>query len=77
MSKSAAAAKKNFAEHLKVSDYLSQDGARAGFWFGKDAERLGLKGEVAAKDFMALADNKDPNTGKRLSVRDVKNARPG
>src|SRR5579884_1340148 len=77
MSKSAAAAKKYFTEHLKASDYLSQDGARPGLWVGKGAERLGLEGEVAAKDFVALASNKDPGTGNRLTVRDVKNARPG
>ncbi len=77
MSKSAAAAEKYFNAHLKASDYLSQDGARHGIWFGKGAERLGLEGEVAAKDFLALAGNKDPNTGNRLTVRDVKNARPG
>jgi conjugative relaxase-like TrwC/TraI family protein len=77
MSRSAAAAKKYFAEHLGQSDYLSQDGVRPGVWFGKGAERLGLAGEVSADDFVALADNKDPRTGERLSVRDVANARPG
>jgi conjugative relaxase-like TrwC/TraI family protein len=77
MSKSAAAAKKYFTEALRQSDYLSEEGARPGVWFGKGAERLGLEGEVTAKDFGALASNKDPNTGKRLTVRDVKNARPG
>jgi len=77
MSRSAAAAKKYFAEHLRTSDYLSQDGARPGIWFGKGAERLGLEGDVASKDFMALAGNRDPRTGEKLSVRDVANARPG
>src|SRR5215467_7950742 len=77
MSKSAAAAKKYFAEHLRQSDYLSQEGARPGVWFGKGAERLGLSGEVSAEDFIALASNQDPRTGKRLTVRDVANARPG
>src|SRR5713101_4639 len=77
MSKSAAAAKKYFAEHLRQSDYYSLDGASPGIWFGKGAGRLGLAGEVSAKDFLALADNKDPKTGDRLSVRDVANARPG
>lgn len=77
MSKSAAAAKRYFAEHLRASDYLSQDGARPGIWFGKGSERLGLEGEVAVKDFIALASNRNPRTGERLSVRDVKNARPG
>lgn len=77
MSRSAAAARTYFAEHLGQSDYLSQDGARPGLWFGKGTERLGLAGEVAAKDFLALADNKNPHTAERLSVRDVANARPG
>jgi conjugative relaxase-like TrwC/TraI family protein len=77
MSKSAAAAKKYFAAHLGQSDYLSQDGVRPGVWFGKGAERLGLSGEVSAEDFIALASNRDPRTGKRLTVRDVANARPG
>jgi conjugative relaxase-like TrwC/TraI family protein len=77
MSKSAAAAKKYFAEHLRQSDYLSQDGASPGVWFGKGAERLGLAGDVSAEDFVALAGNQDPRTGQRLSVPDVANARPG
>jgi conjugative relaxase-like TrwC/TraI family protein len=77
MSKSGAAAQHYFAVHLGQSDYLSQDGASPGLWFGKGAERLGLQGEVAAQDFTALAGNKDPNTGERLTVRDVANARPG
>lgn len=77
MSKSGAAAEKYFNAHLKASDYLSEDGTRPGIWFGKGAERLGLEGEVAAKDFLALAGNRNPATGERLTVRDVKNARPG
>jgi conjugative relaxase-like TrwC/TraI family protein len=77
MSRSAAAAKKYFAEHLGQSDYLSQGGARPGVWFGKGAERLGLAGQVSAEDFIALADNLHPQTQQRLSVRDVANARPG
>jgi conjugative relaxase-like TrwC/TraI family protein len=77
MSKSADAAKKYFAEHLRQSDYLSEGGARPGIAFGKGAERLGISGEMTAEEFIALADNKDPRTGKRLTVRDVANARPG
>ena len=77
MSRSAAAAKKYFAENLQRNDYLSQDGERPGVWFGQGAERLGLEGEVSAKAFRRLADNQDPSTGQRLSVRDVKKARPG
>jgi conjugative relaxase-like TrwC/TraI family protein len=77
MSKSADAAKKYFAEHLRPSDYLSQGGARPGQWVGQGAERLGLAGGVAAKDFRALAGNRRPGTKQRLTVRDVDDARPG
>lgn len=77
MSKSAAAAKAYFAEHLRQSDYLSEEGASRGIWVGEGAKRLGRAGEVSARDFAALADNKHPDTGERLTVRDVRNARPG
>jgi conjugative relaxase-like TrwC/TraI family protein len=77
MSKSAAAAKRYFSENLQRSDYFSQGGERPGLWVGQGTERLGLEGEVTAKAFCRLADNKNPNTGKRLTVRDVQNARPG
>jgi conjugative relaxase-like TrwC/TraI family protein len=72
-----AAAKKSFAEHLRRSDYLSQEGVQPGIAFGKGAERLGIRGEMTAEQFLALADNKDPDIGQFLTVRDVANARPG
>jgi conjugative relaxase-like TrwC/TraI family protein len=77
MSKSAAGARKYFAESLQPGDYYSEDGHSPGVWFGKGAERLGLSGNVAAEDFLALAENQNPRTHERLTVRDVANRRPG
>jgi conjugative relaxase-like TrwC/TraI family protein len=74
---SAKAATQYFAEHLSRGDYYSQGGARPGVWFGKGAERLGLAGEVTAHDFGAVAGNRNPLTGERLTVRDAANRRAG
>ena len=49
-SHSAEGAKKYFDVSLKTSDYYTRD---IGTWGGKGAERLGLKGEVERKDFVA------------------------
>jgi len=76
-STSAAAAKKYFSESLNRPDYYGQDGQSPGLWFGDGAKRLGLKGQVSGEDFFALADNKHPESGKRLTVRDVADRRPG
>ena len=76
-SKSAQAAKNYFRESLSRPDYYSQGGHSPGIWFGEGAKRLGLEGEVYQAGFFALADNKNPESGKRLTVRDMENRRPG
>ena len=76
-SKSAAAAKEYFRENLQRPDYYGQEGLTPGVWIGKGAERLGLEGQVSQDDFCALVDGKDPETGKRLGVRQKENRRPG
>lgn len=38
-------------------------------WHGKAAERLGLSGEIEAKDFEALCHNIHPKTGEQLTPR--------
>jgi len=76
-SRSAAAAKNYFRESLNRPDYYGEEGHTPGVWFGKGAARLGLAGEVSQADFFALADNKHPETGQRLTVRDVADRRPG
>lgn len=76
-SSSASSAQAYFAQHLQPGDYYGQEGARPGLWFGRGAERLGLSGRVGAADFAALADNRHPDTGQRLTVRDTANRRAG
>src|SRR5438876_507584 len=66
MSVSAEGAEKYFDEALKKSDYYARE---LGFWGGKGAKRLGLKGEVTRATFLALASNKAPGTGANLTVR--------
>jgi conjugative relaxase-like TrwC/TraI family protein len=43
-----------------------------GRWGGKGAARLGLGVKVSREQFMALGNNKDPHTGKRLTMRQKK-----
>lgn len=51
---------------LKITDYYAKE---VGIWGGKGAELLGLDGEVTRKQFSAVVQNRDPNTGKRLTQR--------
>lgn len=62
-------AKEYFREHLCVGDYYSQGQKVAGEWFGLGAEKLGLKGIVAEKDFVRLCEGLHPATGRRLTLR--------
>ena len=45
----------------------------------QELERLGLQEgqDVAAKDFRAIAMNRVPGSGERLTVRDAANRKPG
>jgi conjugative relaxase-like TrwC/TraI family protein len=40
-----------------------------GEWFGAAAEKLGLKGRVGEKEFLALCEGLNPETGQRLTQR--------
>jgi conjugative relaxase-like TrwC/TraI family protein len=62
-------AREYFREHLCVGDYYSEGQKIVGEWFGQAAERLGLTGVVAEKDFLALCEGLNPQTGKRLTQR--------
>jgi conjugative relaxase-like TrwC/TraI family protein len=67
-SKSATEAKDYYTRQLAPSDYYMNDVAEMpGQWHGLGAELLGLKGNVEQKDFFALADNLNPQTGKNLT----------
>ena len=72
-----AAAAIHYLGELKRDDYYIKGQEIPATWLGKDAARLNLEGEVKEKDFIALANNRDPNTGKRLTQRDKSNRRPG
>jgi len=62
-------AKEYFREHLSVGDYYSVGQRVAGEWFGEAAERLGLKGKVGEKEFLALCEGFNPKTGEWLTAR--------
>jgi conjugative relaxase-like TrwC/TraI family protein len=66
--KSAAGAKSYFDDGLAREDYYTQD-AIVGWWGGRGAERLGLVGPVDRQAFLALCDNKNPNTANTLTAR--------
>ena len=50
-----------------VEDYYLHAGEAPGMWHGSAAVALGLAGEVAADDLMALLHGEDPTTGVRLA----------
>ncbi len=62
-------AKRYFEEHLAVGDYYEEGQKLAGRWFGIGAWDLGLAGQVSAKAFLALCENRHPETGERLTQR--------
>lgn len=74
---SAAAARQYYSEGLKREDYYSEGQEIAGKWHGKAAERLGLSGEVKKEEFAALAENRHPKTGERLTQRNREGRRVG
>ena len=61
-----------FDEHLSQNDYYAAGEIRPGQWIGAGAERLGLKGEVTREQFHALCENHNPETGERLTQRQLK-----
>lgn len=64
-----------FSEHMGKGDYLTQGGDLQMVWYGKGAERLGLRGEVQAEQFTRLCDGQHPETGEKLTVREKANRR--
>lgn len=62
-------AKDYFREHLCAAEYYAEGHALAAEWFGVGAEKLGLKGGVGEKPFVALCEGRDPNTGEWLTLR--------
>ena len=70
-------ARRYFREHLRVGDYYSTSQTVVGEWLGVGAEKLGLRGQVAEKEFLALCDGLHPVTGERLTLRKNSNRLDG
>ncbi|MEO5913354.1 MAG: MobF family relaxase [Luteolibacter sp.] len=66
---SAAAAIAYYNSGLKREDYYAEELLVPSAWHGKGAKRLGLSGEVTPEHFAALANNKHPFGGERLTPR--------
>ncbi len=69
-SKSRDRAVRYYATSLAHGDYYLEQAQIPSRWFGVAAERLGLAGEVVADVFEALAYNRHPLTGDKLTPRD-------
>ncbi len=61
-----------FDEHLSQNDYYAAGEIRPGQWIGAGAERLGLNGDVTREQFHALCENQNPESGERLTQRQLK-----
>jgi conjugative relaxase-like TrwC/TraI family protein len=68
-SKAAGHAKAYFTDALSKSDYYVNDQELAGYWQGKLAARLGVKGATTKEAFFALCENTHPVTGEPLTPR--------
>lgn len=73
----AEAAKNYYEESLTKGDYYIDGIEEVGAWHGELAKSLGLEGTVSKEDFDKMIDNRNPLTGKRLTLRDYENRRPG
>src|SRR6185437_14032335 len=70
--KNLADAESYFDEHLAQNDYYAAGEIRPGQSIGVGAERLGLKAEVTREQFHSLCENHHPETGERLTQRQLK-----
>ena len=68
-SSSPGHAKAYFSDALSKSDYYTSDQELAGYWQGRLADRLGIKGATGRDDFFAFCENLHPHTGKPLTPR--------
>ena len=72
-----ANARSYFDEHLCVGDYYSENERVRGEWLGIGAANLGLNGIVEQEQFIALCENRHPQTGERLTQRHKTTRRKG
>jgi conjugative relaxase-like TrwC/TraI family protein len=73
----ADAAKRYQAQHLSKGDYYLSESENYGRWQGHGAEMLGLKegSVISKKDYDRLCENKRPDDGSRLTMRNKGNRR--
>jgi len=72
-------AKKYFTQSLTRDDtgYYHEGEELAGAWGGKGAQMLGREGAVSQKAYFALCDNRNPETGERITPRNKEGRRVG
>src|ERR1022692_744211 len=76
VNKSAQGLKDYHTQSLQRDDSYYHEGLEvAGTWSGKTASMLGLEGDIHQKDFFALCDNLNPQTGEQLTPRNKENRR--
>jgi len=63
--------------YYSTADYYTEGQELEGKWRGCGAQRLGLSGVIEKGDWDALCDNRDPQTGETLTVRQKANRRVG
>ena len=73
----AERAKAYFREGFSRDDYYTEGQEITGTWGGRGARMLNLSGDVDRDAFFALAENRDPNSGDRLTQRTRANRRVG
>jgi len=66
---SAKGAASYFDSNLGKADYYATGEHTIGKWGGQAAKRLGLDGQVAKEDFVALCNNQKPHNGEKLNPR--------
>lgn len=71
--KNASAGEMYYTEHFQKDEYHQEKGSVKGEWYGKDAARLGLVGELRQEDYVAVLNNRYPvghaKAGERITVR--------
>ena len=60
-----------FTNSLAKDDYFFEGSNIDGLWYGKLKKELGLPDVVRKNEFSALANNRHPITGEKLTVRDA------
>jgi len=63
-----------FKNYLAVKEYYTEGAKEGAYWLGEGARLLGLEGPVEESDFRAIATNRHPATGEKLTQRALKNS---